>query len=116
MILVSQDGEGNNTIPWINTNSRNFFKSQEEAASSTLQKMQTLSSLGFTGAITATSNNNDGYLPAILSATAPAITHFVLYTGELPTIATNLVVKDKETLKTLQESSYKGVVYLITEE
>lgn len=116
IILVSQDGEGNNTIPWINTNSRNFFKSQEEATNSTLQKMQALSSLGFTGAITATSNNNDGYLPAILSATTPAITPFILYTGELPTHSTNLVVKDEEALKELQKSSYNGVIYLLTEE
>lgn len=116
LILITQDSEGNNTIPWINTNGRSFFKSSEEARVATEKKALALSELGLTGAIVATSNDSDGFLDAILSAANPHLTALVSYNGtNLPDQPVNLLIASKEDLTKIQQTGYSGKLFLLNQ-
>lgn len=114
-ILISQDSEGHNTIPWINTNARSFFKSTSEAIEATSRKVMALKSLGFTGAIIATSRDQDGYLQAIIVATTPSLTPYILYTDNIPPFATNLVVETNSDLEAVKKAGYPGNLFLLSQ-
>lgn len=115
-VIVTQDSEGSNTIPWINTNSRSFFKSPEEARVATEKKALALSELGLTGAVVATSNNTDGFLDTIIGAANQHLTAFASYDGiNIPTIPVNLVVRSKEDLTKIQEAGYRGKIFLLNQ-
>lgn len=113
-ILVSQDSEGHNTIPWVNTNARSFFKSTSEALEATSRKTTALKALGFTGVIVATSQDQDGYLQAIIDTTTPSMTPYILYTGSIPTTPCNLVIENSADLETIKKAGYSGNLFLIS--
>ena len=113
-VLVSQDSEGNNTIPWVNTNSRSFFKSASEALDASSRKATALKSLGFTGVITATSQDHDGYLKTIVDATLPSLTPYILYTGDIPTFPANLIVESSTDLEIIKKAGYPGNLFLLS--
>ena len=114
-VLVSQDSEGRNAIPWINTNARNFFKSSSEAIDATSRKVNALKSLGFTGVIVATSQDQDRYLHAIIDTTQPILIPYILYTGTIPDFKTNLIVTNSEDLATIKKAGYQGNLFKYTE-
>lgn len=114
-VLVSQDSEGRNAIPWINTNARNFFKSPSEAIDATSRKVNALKSLGFTGVIVATSQDQDRYLHAIIDTTQPILIPYILYTGTIPDFKTNLIVTNSEDLATIKKAGYQGNLFKYTE-
>jgi hypothetical protein len=111
-ILVSQDSEGHNTIPWISTNARSFFKSKNEAIDATLRKTEALKGLGFTSVIVATTKNDDGYLDSILTATKSHLIPYLFYTGTIPEFAENVIVSTESDLETLKKSNFAGNIYL----
>ncbi len=113
-ILVSQDSEGSNTIPWINTNARSFFKSASEAMDATSRKVVALKSLGFTGVLTATSQDQDGYLQTIIDSTTTSLTPYILYIDSIPTFPTNLVVTNNIDLEAIKKAGYPGNLFFIT--
>ena len=114
-IYVAQDGEGNNTIPWVSVDSRSFFKSASEAESATLKKVLALKSLGFDGTIIASSNNNDDYLMDIVEASSSVFTTLVRFDGEnIPTNNLNLVVDNQNDLERIKNAGFPGNLYLIT--
>lgn len=114
-IVVSQDSEGHNTIPWVSTNARSFFKSTSEALEATSRKITALKALGFTGAIVASSQDQDGYLQAIIESSAPTLTLYVLYTGNIPTFYTNLIVENNTYLEAIKKAGYPGNLFLISQ-
>lgn len=114
LILVTQDSEGSNDIPWINTNSRSFFKSSEEANVATEKKVVALGQLGVTGAIIATSYNDDGLLQTIVDAAIPHLTPFVRFDGQnIPEEKVNLVVTNPTDLNKIKATNYQGKLYLL---
>jgi hypothetical protein len=114
-ILISQDSEGHNTIPWINTNARSFFKSASEAMEASSRKATALQVLGFTGAIVATSQDQDGYLQSIVEATTPSITPYIRYTNTIPAFSTNLIVENSTDLEAIKKSGYPGSLFLLSQ-
>jgi hypothetical protein len=113
-ILVSQDSEGHNTIPWVNTNARSFFKSANEAIEATSIKANALETLGFTGVIVSTTQDEDNLLQTIVEATSKTLTPYLLYTGSVPTFKGNIVANNQEDLEILKESNYPGNIFLLT--
>jgi len=113
-ILVSQDSEGHNTIPWVNTNARSFFKSANEAIEATSIKVKALETLGFTGVIVATTQDEDNLLQTLVDATSKTLVPYLLYTGIVPTLKGNIVVSNQKDLEILKESNYPGNIFLLT--
>jgi hypothetical protein len=114
-IIISQDSEGHNTIPWISTNARSFYKSPGEAMDATSRKSSALKSLGFTGAIVTTSQDSDEYLLPIVDSATSHLKPYVLYTGSLPTFTANLVIENDQDLEKIKTSGYQGDLYLVTQ-
>lgn len=112
-IIVSQDSEGHNTIPWINTNSRSFFKSASESIEATTRKAVAIRGLGFTGAIVATSEDQDNYLQTIVDTSTSTLTPYVSYTGQLPKFNTNVIIDNDQDLSIIKNSGYQGKIYLL---
>ncbi len=114
LILITQDSEGSNDIPWINTNSRSFFKSSEEAKVATEKKAVALKQLGIKGAIIATSYNDDGLSQTIVDATTPHLIPFVRFDGQnIPEEKVNLVVTNPTDLNKIKATNYQGKLYLL---
>lgn len=113
-IYVSQDGEGNNTIPWVSVDSRSFFKSEAEAKSATIKKVEALKLLGFDGAIVASSNNTDGYLESIFESASSVFTSLIRFNGNnIPIDALNLLVENQTDLDRIKNAGYTGNLYLL---
>ncbi len=116
LIFTTQDGEGNNNIPWIPTISRSFYKSTQEATDATRKKSLALKALGFDGAIVATSNNSDSYLPDIIKACNEVFIGLILYDGSQIPASGNLVVSTDQELATIRQSSFRGNIFQIKRE
>lgn len=114
-IYVSQDGEGNNSIPWISVDSRSFFKSAAEANAASLKKTTALQSLGFDGAVVASSNNADGYLETIFRASDSNFTPIIRFDGtHIPSGNFNLLIDNQLDLDRIKNAGFNGNLYLIT--
>jgi PHD/YefM family antitoxin component YafN of YafNO toxin-antitoxin module len=112
-ILVVQDDTGENTIPWITTPARSFYKSPEEAASSALKKTEALKNLGFSGAVITSTDNQDGYLSSIVQASSTNLIPILRYSAEIPALKTAILVTSKNDLETLTNSNYPGQIYYL---
>ena len=113
LILVEQDDTGTNTIPWINTPSRSFYKSPSEATDATATKTEALASLGFTGAIITSSSNIDGYQSSIIAAAKPYLVPLARFTGEIPASTSAIFVTNTADLGKLEKVDYQGKIVML---
>jgi len=80
----------------------------------TSRKTEALKSLGFTGAIVATSGDQDGYLQAIVDTSTQSLTPYVIYAGNTPSFPTNLIIKNNPDLEAIKKAGYSGNLFLLT--
>lgn len=109
-IIVTQDDTGSNTIPWITTPARSFYKSKQEAILATTKKSQAIQDLGFTGVIVTSSANQDEYLNTILEATRAYLDPIIRFTGEIPASSGTIVVNNASDFEKLKNSGYSGQI------
>ena len=109
-IIVMQDDPGDNTIPWVTTPSRLFYKSSEEAKLATAKKTETLKALVFTAAIVSSSSNMDTYLNSILEATSQNLTPILRFDREIPSSNTTILMNNPKDQIILKDASYTGHV------
>lgn len=113
LILTTQDGEGNNTIPWIPTLSRNFYKSSQEASDATHVKSLALKQLGFDGAIITKGHNDDGYLPDIMEASNKIFLGLIPYESDIFLNSGNFLISNTTNLLDLETARFQGKIFLL---
>lgn len=111
--IVVQDDTGTNTLPWISTLSRDFYKSSEEAILATQKKSQAIKALGISGAVITSSSNQDGFTGAIIEAARPYLTPVLRYNDSIPQGNTPILVTNNQEITTLKDANYSGEILTI---
>lgn len=113
LIMVSQDDTGDNTIPWVTTPSRQFYKSAGEASLATAKKTQALKAMGITSAIITDTTNSDGYLGAIVESANAYLVPVLRYNNEILSLPSIIFVTNKVDLDLLTQQNYSGKIALL---
>lgn len=110
VIVITQDDTGSNTIPWITTPNRIFYKSAEEASLATSKKSEAIKDLGITGIVLTTSSDDDGYLQAIIDSASPHIIPILRFDGAIPKTKQPIIVNTPSDFTTLTNANYSGQI------
>ncbi len=111
--IVIQDDTGVNTIPWIPSPARSFYKSSDEAVLATTKKAKALQGLGITSAVLSNTDDKDGLLNSILEASKPYVKPVLRYENGVPKSNVPILVTNDHEESVLRNNKYSGIILKI---